>query len=551
MIYFSNIFSDRNLEWIEKNEYKDIAIISDAINTTISEIDKLVNQSFYDSKIYIIIHNNTKQYIEDYLTEIWNRFKFMNIIVFNVDSDSQNKFTSFKIYFYDAFIIQDERRGFVYEIDAENFKSPLETAPELLTQRLLNLHKYPLQICITPGEGTVAPEFNDNGTIIRYRQKDGELIHLVAETMNATPIYFAPPDGQAYGVELDNGSLTGCLLFSETNRADIVAKAWPLSSSENKYTKSLIVVGDKKLGCISPKQSDTVKIFYTSIFGGWVFVIIFWSHTSTVWILILTDRFYSKKFNWEKFFNYYFTTVGYMVMVSQNAQILNTYKTIFIFWIFFSMITCIMYQSKMVESLTTSKSSKDINTIEELADSGYKLFIRQGFGRMIDHIVDSEEYPEIYETLKSRMVEISENDALISRVYEKKDGVAFCSMAECELLKMTIYSNETGRDLLHVFGEHFGGMQHAQVSHIRSAFRQRFLDIILAICESGFILKWGDLDYHRLKISSMRRRHEFIKDIRSNVFSMRELRFIFQFLVLAWVICFIVFLLELFWNYVQ
>uniref|UniRef100_A0A6M2DM18 Putative glutamate-gated kainate-type ion channel receptor subunit glur5 n=1 Tax=Xenopsylla cheopis TaxID=163159 RepID=A0A6M2DM18_XENCH len=419
-----------------------------------------------------------------------------------------------------------------------------------LEQRSYNMHKYPLNICIIDHEGTVAPDIIKNGTVLKYKYRDGEIANLVAEVMNASAIYMIPPDGQTYGMTLPDGTLTGCLVFTETNYADLIGNAWPITS-KNTYTSTLIVVGNEKLGCIAPKQLEFTKLLYTSIFDGWVFVIIFFSHLSTVFTLFLTDRFYNSKFNWKMFLDYYFITIASMFMVSQNSNSVNSYKVLLIFWIIFSMINCITYQAKIVQSLTTSKTSKDINTMQDLADSGLKLVIKPGFGEIINYLVDSEEHPEIYEILKSRLAEFPDSIDTFSKVYKDKNSVMFCSMVECELLKLTYFSNETGQELLHVFREQFGEMHHAQASHIRSPFRKRFIDIIPKICESGFITRWDNLEYHRLKLWSTKRRHEFLKDTSNNVFSMHELKFIFRSIGYAWIAAGVLFISELFWKSIQ
>lgn len=500
-----------------------------------------------DSKIILIIYGSTDQNIKKHLIKIWRSLKLINIIIYKVELNCGYNIINFKMYYYNPFVIQNNIRGLVYDYSPEDLINLADNIILQLSKRLINLFGYPINICINIHEGTVAPDVVQNGTIVKYKLRDGEIANVVASYLNASPNYITPKDNQVYGVRLKNGTLTGCLNDSENNHVDLVANAWPILKNSYIYTEPLFVIDDVKLACLAPKQVRFVKSFYMHTFSPLIFALIVMSHILTILALCLANRFHTGKFLWTFFVDYYYITFASMLMISQDHKKYLLFKTISIIWIFLSMINCITYQSKMVQSLTVSTETKDINTVKELAESGYTLLINTGFEKIVDHLMDAEDYPNIHDILKSRLQHITDYDVALAKVYKERSAVIFCSVFQCQLLRLTIFSNETGEDLLHVFSADFSKRPHAQMTNIRSPYRKRFLDVIMKIYEGGIIMKWEKTELNRLLVSSKKKRHAFFKDTPKDMFNMPHLYPIFKALCYTWILAFIVFLLELLW----
>ncbi|XP_026479197.1 uncharacterized protein LOC113385560 [Ctenocephalides felis] len=325
-----------------------------------------------------------------------------------------------------------------------------------LENRLQNVHKYPLRICIFEHPGTVMPIYDKNGNITKYALRDGEVMHYLVSGVNFEPIYFAPTDGLLYGNAHENGTFTGALQELHTGNAEILANMraiMKIGELDAQFTHSIVQL---EFGFVSPKLGASDKILFIHIFDLSAALYLTFSYLAItcIWRLMqnLHSYFLSIKNN-VSLLQFLQRLFGLMLLIGQENPNFIFERFVFASMLLFSMINTYTYQAKMVEHLTANQVSLDVDTMEELAESGMTLYTSFGMKELIEDIGKDEESPKYFKTLLKNQVIEDDYLKAVELVIETKRAAYLSGLYFSERLAAIYYSNKTGEDLLHVMSD--------------------------------------------------------------------------------------------------
>lgn len=407
-----------------------------------------------NAKAMLILYKTTPKEVEKLLISTWKKHNILNIFVFYMQENLTTD--NFKVYgaLYNPFIVKNNVRGFVYHFELGTNMSVDHIFQ--LENRLQNVHKYPLRICIFEHPGTVMPIYDKNGNITKYALRDGEVMHYLVSGVNFEPIYFAPTDGLLYGNAHENGTFTGALQELHTGNAEILANMraiMKIGELDAQFTHSIVQL---EFGFVSPKLGASDKILFIHIFDLSAALYLTFSYLAItcIWRLMqnLHSYFLSIKNN-VSLLQFLQRLFGLMLLIGQENPNFIFERFVFASMLLFSMINTYTYQAKMVEHLTANQVSLDVDTMEELAESGMTLYTSFGMKELIEDIGKDEESPKYFKTLVKNQVIEDDYLKAVELVIETKNAVYLSGLYFSERLAAIYYSNKTGEDLLHVMSD--------------------------------------------------------------------------------------------------
>lgn len=448
---FIIIFRDDVYVYQPKGVYKSRTVsgyifVSDSIKTLISRIIVMAKAD-PSTKAILILYKRTIQEVDDLLISTWELYNILNIFVFNTE-----RIDHIHGAFYNPFLLKNDIRGFVHHFDL-TYNLNIEEVFRL-ENRLKNVHRYPLRICIFEHPGTVSPVKDKNGTIIKYTLRDGEIIHYLANYVNFEPIYFKPTDNSLYGYAYENGTFSGALQELHSGNADILANmraVMKIGELETQFLRSIVQV---EFGFVSPKLGASDNILFINIFD-WkssLYLIFSYIGITTIWryMQFMHNNLLNIKIG-PSLLQFLQAAFGLILLISQTNPKYTVERFLFAAMLIFSMINSYTYQAKMVQYLTTSKIPLDINSMEELAKSGMTIYTDFGLKELIQDIGEDEESPDYFKVLLANQKVYNEHyEKAIHLIIEKKNIAYISGLYFCKRLAAIWYSNVTGEDVLHV-----------------------------------------------------------------------------------------------------
>jgi hypothetical protein len=203
----------------------------------------------------------------------------------------------------------------------------------------------------------------------------------------------------------------------------------------------------------------------------------------------------------------------------------------------FNVVILGIIQGFLFTSFTKTLYHKDVNTLEEVVQLG--LPIASDRWNLIG--TDSD----IMKRLK--IIQADPNDKILDRVAYQRNLVAFESKLSSTLASRSKYIDEDGQPLLHIVDECVGTYTVATILPKGSAFLKIFNNIILKLCEGGFIRKWLNELFGCIIAEKMIRRskkhHTSVKS-----FSLHDIESAFHILILGNICAVLVFLGEIMWK---
>lgn len=88
---------------------------------------------------------------------------------------------------------------------------------------------------------TNKPVFDQNNQITHYQYMNGEIVKILAKSMNFTPVYIGH-GFQEFGFQFPNGTFTGALAFLENGLADVLGNTFYMlerNTSNSVYLRSV------------------------------------------------------------------------------------------------------------------------------------------------------------------------------------------------------------------------------------------------------------------------------------------------------------------------
>ncbi|KAM7361197.1 uncharacterized protein ACRADG_010435 [Cochliomyia hominivorax] len=234
-----------------------------------------------------------------------------------------------------------------------------------------NMHGYPLRVQMFTSTYSIPVKDGKSNRVIAFKGVDGKVASLLQEQLNFTMI-LQDPDQNLFGSRLSNGSFNGALGLAINNQLDICLTAFFIKDYlTNKISLSVAVYDDKL--CIYTKKAQRIPNSMMPLF----------SLNYNVWIFfVLTLLLCSIVCRWEKSFS------GQYVEILVNTSLAWVRYTLLKYPPFHNeriLVVSICLVSVIFGTILECSLSavfiyplyfKDINTLQELDDSNFKIFYR-------------------------------------------------------------------------------------------------------------------------------------------------------------------------------
>lgn len=497
-------------------------------------------KALYDSNLnrrYVIIINNPGSEKVDILRYAWTKYKMLNILNFQILQTDKD--IEMEISFYDPFRenlkISEGTNKVVLNNKSNEWINYVE---HTFHKRLKNLHRYPVRIGVIHFSGYL--ELVKKGNNITYTKTYGEVMNLIAKRMNFTPISIFPPDVQAYGGKLPNGSIVGLTGLLEREEIEMVAniRVADLSSRDN-WTLTAII-GHTSRNFISPNIMKGTKHTFADIVGKRTFTglgIISCVIIGVEYGFHSFNNFYSKSKNFDLGKNALIILAMFLLM-SYKIPGTNYNRRFFSAVVLMFMVINLTYQGIMIEILTTESKSQNLKSLEDIINSDLRVLVPIG-SREFEPFASFGD--QINAKMKNRTSTITEYEDGINQVRYRRDCVFLVLRSFIDVLGYKWYSNETGANLIHMIPSEENMKIYLALMIIkRSPYRHRIDDLVRRISDAGLYDKiYGDSVFiTRIRLL------QIPKNTNKISFSMDELSVIFYLWCGSLCICILVFFLE-------
>lgn len=209
-------------------------------------------------------------------------------------------------------------------------------------------------------------------------------------------------------------------------------------------------------------------------------------------------------------------------------------------WSLFSLLNGLIYEATMVQYLTQGKVSTNIKRMRDLKDNMMTILIYPDFKNIFKDLADDKSGVDYYRNLYQRQKLVSTLSEPIKRIALAKDAVLMTEVLYANIIKM----QSEFKDQLHVVDSGPPSRYSSNLVPITSPYKTKFDEIYMRVLEFGFMPKWSNdvLEY-------MQRKNKEVGDGDDEVYTMRELFFIFSYFLVSCAFCSAVFCIELLWYY--
>lgn len=225
----------------------------------------------------------------------------------------------------------------------------------------------------------------------RYGYQDGELVYLLADRMNFTPVYVQDSDGVTYGKEEHDGHFSGSLGAVENNKVDIGGNIRVIT---NLYrTRNLLFlrpIGSTKLMYIVPKNylKRNFAVFPLHYYTAQVVVLYVVTFISLSLVFYCIKCCSARHYHREDvdLLKIILTMIGIHHSISVKTDFTSTKKRIVLGTAFlYAVILSSMYQGNIVKELNNIDKNNDIKTFEQLINTPLQLLIHADLAVHIEY----------------------------------------------------------------------------------------------------------------------------------------------------------------------
>ncbi|XP_032591605.1 uncharacterized protein LOC116805215 [Drosophila grimshawi] len=358
-----------------------------------------------------------------------------------------------------------------------------------------------------------------------YDAIDGTVARLMAQQLNATARYVAPPDGEAYGRCLPNGSFSGVvhdLLSGDThiglNLRFVMDCVLPHVESLYPYVRGLICLVVPAAG-MQPEYLIFVSAFHSSVWHFLLanFLIVLMLFAGLQWLLW---RIIGQTGRWYDIFELFFKTLlGQPVdRFSRNSSI----RTFLMGWILFSYVLTTIYFGKLESSFVQPSYQAQVDTLDELTPGG--LLSVHGINTLFD-AVNTSLSERHYNLLAANRQEhpLKDSDSFyelsVSR-RNRRDAFIMRDDKAKEFLALT-YNSDVGRSVYHIVKQYLRSMPNTYILPQGSPFRYKFQGMLSAFFEHGLLDYWWRMDVLRRSRASSQS-DEFFEDLNEQTYIQAE-----------------------------
>ncbi|KAJ9577807.1 hypothetical protein L9F63_005626 [Diploptera punctata] len=505
--------------------------------------------------ILLFVHDDEEEftYNESLLPVIlWHEFKFKNVLVLKVKrklfcvSRKMITFSPFKS------VADAYHKGKISILDMNNTVSFSQ-----LTKNIKHFNGYPLRITMFEREPTVMPtnecfSKKRNKCIKKYKGVDAFIMYSLIEHLNFTPIFQTPLDGGDYGFLAEDGFYTGSIADIVYGRSDmtmngIFVKTYGTDSivfTSTVYNDQVCVIVPKGksipkwLAMLMAINSDALIFTLIIYFINVIFLFILTKiHKIYVSNLMTTEARYSVSM---------LEVVRPLVSTPiPNTPEVTSQRVFLGSCLLAGFILTSRMQGLFFTTMANVKYYPDINTLEELDNSGLKVYTLSP--SLIDTFGDpgNENATSLVMENLSKKVKVmpTSNDTWQIIAYER-NAATLARKTDFRHSAQNMYRDSDGSPLLHL-------MENCPRSYLLgyllpkgSPFANQINQCISSLVESGIVDKWKNL---RVKIQEEKSnridRHAIKNELK--VLSFVDLQIVFYILLVGWSASSLSFLFEL------
>lgn len=318
-----------------------------------------------------------------------------------------------------------------------------------------------------------------------YYGLDGKFVKTLIDKMNITPNYIYPRDGHTFGITLGNGTSTGSL-------GDVVRKDCHLAGNSRYVTKLTTDIEftdflySEKLSIVIPKRPEIPKyliilrVFKLSTWLLIIFVVVLCAGIIYLKNVSLTS---STSSNTSILFAFGLL-IGEPIRFNRSNQ-----QYIFIFcYLFFSLVIIGLIQGVLTKQLSTINYDKDINTLEELANSPHRILsssldeLNIEYTDVVGKLVTQEIFGYKYATLKWFYA--------LQYMCDHKNISLLGRESEIDYVKYNVFLSPDGTRCLHTVREPILSYSLGYILPKQSPFLYKLNGLIGKLREFGFIMVW-------------------------------------------------------------
>lgn len=521
---------------------------SDALNYIFERVSNYNPRT----KLMFQLSENDYESAEEVLKVGFEKYKLINVAVAMASSvDQKGTFCLYNPFSGDAY---SRRPDFhCTDFTSNSFSLQLVEIEKFIRARISNLQKYPLKIDIFPYPMVSLPIYDSNNELVRYGYPDGEMIHIIAQKMNFTPVYIDSPDDAAYGSVYPNGTFTGSLAALEYEKVDFVAN--PRLISNYQTTKSVFLqsistctyryVIQKRerrryMRLVPAHQFDRTTLVLMGIFK-----------ISVISVFTIINYIEGKYLGTPRksvssiFMHLYAIFINMSVKHKRrNASSRITTASA----IFFAMIMSAIYQGLIVKNINASENVGVITTLRELLDHNYKLLLTPSMINVLEESTTSRRREDLHKVLKYAEGVTAQQGT--KEVLANKDVAFLRGEFYTGRYMNRFFDPITGDNLLEVVPMVIFEFYMAAMAPKASPFIPQFNEITLRIIESGLISHYrAQTEMDNEKVWHQRVRLGLTPKPPSVRFRMQELSDVFKLFLLLIASSFLLFLGELLVNY--
>lgn len=331
---------------------------------------------------------------------------------------------------------------------------------------------------------------------------DGLLGKLFVKYMNATMVLSVPKDKIEIGEFLDNGTVTGCLGELVRREVDlgINIRFYRISQFKN-LVEATVANGRDDICILVPrrgKETDIGNIFRAFTYYEWIVIVAAIPVFAAVYKM--TQSRQPKSAKRQNIITICFQFIGWNLQQSTSTVPSSGLKrSLIALWVLYSLFITSLYHGKLSGNLIIPKDLPDIDSIQQLDKSNYKLISYTRYNKQIKEFLTDAKYNKTYKNLPHRLVNVSQ-DVFYREIKNKNRSIAYANKYHINIhLRRTLMEN--GETI-------FNHMKQCPVPYATvygviygSPFKGRLNYIIRGAQEAGLIEKWDRVNYVKDKIT--------------------------------------------------
>lgn len=411
-------------------------------------------------------------YLDKILKRFWTDFNILNLI-------AQTPCSCNKIYIYRPFL----KKKTWGRIQAYNPKQVIKNIA-LTTNPLFNLNKYPLRISLFERSPTAIrnlPKNLQNNPIYQnvtsskgFAGSDGLLLGALVEYLNFEPVIDENLEPFSYGYVFRNGTVSGVLADIVNRRSDYAGNCRLMTYFRTEGHEFIKPYSSERISMAVPKSAKVPrwrslfncfnKLSWSLILGICVFCCGFW------WLIRCKSLIQAF---WEMFS--FFVGIPCKMVPSKGQFLFLTSCMMF------NIIILGVIQGSFFTDFTTTLYYPDLNTLEEVVESGLPIM---SFAWQILSIGSSP----LDIKLKKNSIPYEDNVYELIALY--RNVAVLDRRLDMELLVKTKYLGHEGVSPLHIVEENLATFLTTGLVPKGSPFLIVFNYVITSMFEAGLTKKW-------------------------------------------------------------